>query len=959
MNNDFDTLLKFDAGNGRSGYLHSLPALEERGVGQISRLPISIRIVLESVLRNCDGKKVRRRDVETLAKWNAKKPAAEEIPFVVARIVLQDFTGVPLVVDLAAMRSAVARLKKDPKMIEPLVPVDLVVDHSVQVDFFGSAQALRLNLGMEFRRNRERYQFLKWGQQAFKTFQLIPPGIGIVHQVNLEYLAKGVLSRPLNASDNSNERIYYPDTLVGTDSHTTMINGLGVVGWGVGGIEAEAGMLGQPVYFLTPEVVGVHLSGKLREGVTATDLVLHITQMLRAQRVVGKFVEFYGEGAASLPVPDRATIGNMSPEYGATMGFFPIDQESVAYLRATGRTEEQCLAFENYFRAQKMFGMPRKGEIDYSVDLQLDLADVQPGVAGPKRPQDRINLPELGKTFRALLQKPITDGGYGKGAEDLAAKHAVQLNGTPPGDDNMPSTDQPDQEIDAGEARNKLEMVMNRPTPDSASELEEAKSDPFRHGQSQIGHGSVLIAAITSCTNTSNPSVMLAAGLLAKKAVERGLRVDPAVKTSLAPGSRVVTDYLNKTGLQTYLDELRFNIVGYGCTTCIGNSGPLHPKIEKAINDFDIVAASVLSGNRNFEARVHQNIKANFLMSPPLVVAFALAGRVDLDLTNEPLGQDRNGQPTFLRDIWPTLQEVREAMESALRPEVFRKLYRDFADQNPKWNEIPATVGEVYEWDEKSDYIHEPPFFKDFSMEPGVIEGIREARPLGIFGDSVTTDHISPAGAIKATSPAGQYLIARGIKPEDFNSYGSRRGNDLVMTRGTFANVRIKNLMVPGTEGGVTVHHPDGEQMSIFDAAMKYEKEKVPLVILAGHEYGTGSSRDWAAKGTRLLGVRAVIAASFERIHRSNLVGMGVLPLQFAEGTSATSLHLDGSELFSITGLSDTIAPGQELSLEIKRKRGQAEAIPIKLRIDTPIEVDYYRHGGILQFVLRQLLAAI
>jgi len=952
------TLKKFDAGSGREGFLHSLPALEEQGVGKISRLPVSIRIVLESVLRNCDGKKVRRKDVETLANWNAKSPANEEIPFVVARIVLQDFTGVPLVVDLAAMRSAVKRLGGDPKIIEPLVPVDLVVDHSVQVDFFGSAKALQLNLEMEFKRNRERYQFLKWGQQAFKTFQLIPPGIGIVHQVNLEYLAKGVLSSQLSTL---NSQLFYPDTLVGTDSHTTMINGLGVVGWGVGGIEAEAGMLGQPVYFLTPEVVGVHMSGQLREGVTATDLVLYITQLLRAQKVVGKFVEFYGEGAASLPVPDRATIGNMSPEYGATMGYFPVDQESVNYLRATGRSDEQCRAFENYFRAQKMFGMPRKGEIDYSVDLEVDLADVQPSVAGPKRPQDRINLPELGKTFRELLEKPVADGGYGKKNLDLHEKYLVQLNGSAPRDRAMASTDEIDQGINPGDERNKIEMVANRPTPDSGKDIEAASSEMFTHGQSRIGHGSVLIAAITSCTNTSNPSVMIAAGLLAKKAVERGLLIDPAVKTSLAPGSRVVSDYLDKTGLQKYLDQLGFNLVGYGCTTCIGNSGPLHPNIEKAIHEFDLVAASVLSGNRNFEARVHQNIKANFLMSPPLVVAFALAGRVDVDLSREPLGKDKHGKETFLRDLWPSLSEIRETMQSALKPETFRRLYRDFADQNPKWNEIPSSTGDIYQWDEKSDYIHEPPFFENFSMEPGHVEEIRNARSLGIFGDSVTTDHISPAGAIKPTSPAGRYLVSRGIDHTDFNSYGSRRGNDLVMTRGTFANVRIKNLMVPGTEGGVTKYFGNGnsetgEEMSIFDAAMKYAETKTPLIILAGHEYGTGSSRDWAAKGTRLLGVKAVVAASFERIHRSNLVGMGVLPLQFLDQTSAQSLGLDGSEIFSITGLSDKVRPGHHATLEIQQKDGKSRSVPVKLRIDTPIEIDYYRHGGILPFVLRQLL---
>ncbi|HEV2095894.1 MAG TPA: aconitate hydratase [Chthoniobacterales bacterium] len=961
MNKDeFRTLQPFDAGHGREGKLHSLPALEQQGVGPISHLPVSIRIVLESVLRNCDGQKVRRKDVEELANWNAKKPANEEIPFVVARIVLQDFTGVPLVVDLAAMRSAVKRLGGDPKIIEPLVPVDLVVDHSVQVDFAGSAEALRLNMEMEFKRNRERYEFLKWGQQAFKTFGLVPPGIGIVHQVNLEYLAKGVLER---------DGLYFPDTLVGTDSHTTMINGLGVVGWGVGGIEAEAGMLGQPVYFLTPEVVGVHMTGALREGVTATDLALHITQMLRAQKVVGKFVEFYGAGAASLPVADRATIGNMSPEYGATMGFFPIDEESVTYLRATGRTDEQCAAFENYFRAQKMFGMPRKGEINYSVDLDLDLADVQPSVAGPKRPQDRINLPELGETFRALFAKPVKEGGYGKAAGDLSKRFSLRLNGqAQPTDGEMEPasvaalTDGAHGTVDddgqkGGENRGQSEMITNRPTATPAGLIAETHAQEFKEGESRIGHGSVLIAAITSCTNTSNPSVMLASGLLAKKAVERGLRVNPAVKTSLAPGSRVVSDYLNKTGLQKYLDQLGFNVVGYGCTTCIGNSGPLDPKIENAINEHDLIAASVLSGNRNFEARVHQNIKANFLMSPPLVVAFALAGRVDIDLANEPLGKDREGQDVYLRDLWPSLQEIRDALQSALTPDVFRRLYRDFAGQNPKWNEITSGTGEVYVWDEKSDYIHEPPFFTDFGLEAGQIQEISGARALGIFGDSVTTDHISPAGAIKGTSPAGKYLTSRGIEAADFNSYGSRRGNDLVMTRGTFANVRIKNLMVPGTEGGVTVHQPSGEQMSIYDASMKYQAEGTPLIILAGHEYGTGSSRDWAAKGTRLLGVKAVVAASFERIHRSNLLGMGVLPLQFLEGQNAQSLGLDGSETFRIAGLSDSIQPGQQLGLEFTRKNGEPATVPVKLRIDTPIEVDYYRHGGILPFVLRELMS--
>jgi aconitate hydratase len=898
----------FDYGRGKQARYYSLPALEEAGIGRVSRLPVSLRIVLESVLRNCDGKKVTEKDVTTLARWNAKQPAEEEIPFVVARIVLQDFTGVPLLVDLAAMRGAVAQVGQDPKIIEPLVPVDLVVDHSVQVDFAGIPEAIELNLEYEFKRNRERYEFLKWGQQAFKTFGVVPPGIGIVHQVNLEYLAHGVLS----AFPPEGE-ICYPDTLVGTDSHTTMINGLGIVGWGVGGIEAEAGMLGQPVYFLTPEVVGVHLSGKLREGVTATDLALRITQMLRAEKVVGKFVEFYGEGAASLPLPDRATIGNMAPEYGATMGFFPADSESVSYLRMTGRSEETVDRFENYFRAQQLFGMPRKGTIDYSVDLDLDLASVQPSVAGPKRPQDRVDLESLGKTFHSLLIKPAAEGGYGKDPQSLTETVTVLMNG----------------------------------------------KDPAAHPEKSgpIGHGSVLIAAITSCTNTSNPSVMLGAGLLAKNAVERGMKVNPTVKTSLAPGSRVVTDYLQKTGLQPYLDKLGFNIVGYGCTTCIGNSGPLHPSIEQALSDKDFVGASVLSGNRNFEARVHQSIKANFLMSPPLVVAFALAGRVDLDLAREPIGQDENGNDVYLRDIWPTLQEIRDLMEQALSPDVFRKLYADFASQNPKWNEISSSTGDLYQWDEESNYIHEPPFFAGFSMESGRIEDIIGARPLGIFGDSVTTDHISPAGAIKQSSPAGQYLISRGVQPIDFNSYGSRRGNDLVMTRGTFANVRIKNLMVPGVEGGVTRHYPSGDQLSIYEAAMRYQQEGIPLVVIAGHEYGTGSSRDWAAKGTRLLGVKMVIAESFERIHRSNLVGMGVLPLQFPEGSNARSLKLDGSETFSVTGLSDEIRPRQKVRFGIKRKDDQTESIDAILRIDTPIEVDYYRHGGILPYVLRELLS--
>lgn len=909
MNDPFNSLRTFDAGNGRTGNFFSLPALEEQGLGGISRLPVSIRIVLESVLRNCDGRKVSEDDVRTLATWNAKSPALAEIPFVVARIVLQDFTGVPLLVDLAAMRSAVVRLKKDPAMIEPLVPVDLVVDHSVQVDYFGSAEALGLNLEMEFSRNRERYEFLKWGQQAFQTFGVVPPGIGIVHQVNLEYLAKGVLSQATSKGE-----LYYPDSLVGTDSHTTMINGLGVVGWGVGGIEAEAGMLGQPVYFLTPEVVGVHLHGRLREGVTATDLALHITQILRAAKVVGKFIEFYGEGAASLPLTDRATVANMAPEYGATMGFFPVDAESVAYLQATGRTNEQCVAFEKYFQAQNLFGMPKKGEIDYSLDLEINLADVQSSVAGPKRPQDRINVPDLKKTFNALLETSVADGGFGRTAGDVSRSAEITL------------------------------------TSEHAA--------PCSPTQEILRDGSVLIASITSCTNTSNPSVMIAAGLLAQKAVARGLKVLPTVKTSIAPGSRVVKDYLEKTGLQTPLDTLGFQIVGYGCTTCIGNSGPLTPEIEQAVIANDLVTAAVLSGNRNFEARIHQNIKANFLMSPPLVVAFALAGRIDLDLSNEPLGNDPSGNPVFLRDIWPSLQEIQDAMKSSLSPEVFRRLYTDFAGQNPKWNEIPASTGEIYQWNPKSTYIQEPPFFEDFTMDAGTISNISGARPLGIFENSVTTDHISPAGAFKASTPAGKFLEAQGIASKDFNSYGSRRGNDRVMTRGTFANVRIKNLMVPGVEGGVTKWQPEGSEMSIYDASMKYQADGVPLVIIAGQEYGTGSSRDWAAKGTRLLGVKAVIAVSYERIHRSNLVGMGVLPLQFPEGVNAATLGLDGSEVFDVCGLGEQLQPRQDVTLRITRASGATEDVLVKLRIDTPIEIEYYRHGGILPFVLREILRA-
>ncbi len=937
LHNLFNTLQKFDLGNGKQGSFYSLPALEKAGIGPISKLPVSIRLVLEAVLRNCDGKKVAEKSVKELAQWQPKAERTEEIPFIVARIVLQDFTGVPLLVDLAAMRSAVKRMGKNPKIIEPLVPVDLVVDHSVQVDFAGSADALRRNLDIEFQRNRERYQFLKWGMQAFDTFKVVPPGIGIVHQVNLEYLAKGVLS---NA-----DGVWYPDTLVGTDSHTTMINGLGIVGWGVGGIEAEAGMLGQPVYFLTPDVVGVHLTGALREGVTATDLALTVTQMLRKAKVVGKFVEFYGPGASALPVVDRATIANMAPEYGATMGFFPIDAESVNYLRATGRSEEHCKLYENYYRAQGLFGIPKKGEVAYSTDLELDLATVVPSIAGPKRPQDRIELPKMKNEFTSAFSKPVAENGFGKKPEEMALKVYVDTSAVV-----ASKIDHTYGEKKAEVSPSESEMRDQHPTPDDGN-------DAFPKVEACIGHGSVLIAAITSCTNTSNPSVMLAAGLLAKKAVERGLKPNPVVKSSLAPGSRVVTDYLNKTGLQPYLDQLGFNLVGYGCTTCIGNSGPLAAPIEEAIVKNDLVAASVLSGNRNFEARVHQNIKANFLMSPPLVVAFALAGRVDIDLSSEPIGKGKNDLPVYLKEIWPTLKEIRDQMQAALKPEVFQTLYRDFAGQNPKWNEIPSSAGNVYEWDAKSTYIQEPPFFTNFGLQPGEIHEIKGARPLGVFGDSVTTDHISPAGSIKKTSPAGKYLIENGVDYADFNSYGSRRGNDRVMTRGTFANVRIKNLMVPGVEGGVTKFQGSGDVLSIFDAAIKYAANKTPLIVLAGQEYGTGSSRDWAAKGTNLLGVKVVVAQSFERIHRSNLVGMGVLPLQFKEGTTAQTLKLDGTETYDVLGLNANLKPQQDLTLRITRANGQSENVPVRCRIDTPIEIDYYQHGGILPYVLRQLVA--
>ena len=937
-NNPFNTLQDLDAKSGVGGKFHSIIALEQAGLGKVSRLPVSIRIVLESVLRNCDGKRITEEHVRQLAGWQPQAARSEEIPFVVARIVLQDFTGVPLLADLAAMRDAAQRQGKDPKIIEPLVPVDLVVDHSVQVDHYAAANALDLNMKLEFSRNAERYKFIKWGMQAFDTFKVVPPGIGIVHQVNLEYLARGVLHK---------DGVYYPDTLVGTDSHTTMINALGVVGWGVGGIEAEAGMLGQPVYFLTPDVVGVHLAGRLREGVTATDLVLTVTERLRAAKVVGKFVEFFGEGAASLTLPDRATLANMAPEYGATMGFFPVDDKTVDYLNATGRTAEEVAAFRAYFTAQGLFGMPRTGDIDYSAVLEIDLAAIEPSVAGPKRPQDRIALSAMKTRFGELLAGPADQGGYAKTAADLARHQTVRASA-------------PRAEAGGLKARNEVEMVDNHP--DNQGEPAAAHTIPAAD-TANLNHGDVLIAAITSCTNTSNPGVMLAAGLLAKNAVSRGLTIGAKVKTSLAPGSRVVTEYLTQAGLLPALEQLGFQVVAYGCTTCIGNAGPLDAEIEKAISAHGLVCASVLSGNRNFEARIHAAIKGNFLMSPPLVVAFALAGRVGIDLSSEPLGQGKDGQPVYLKDIWPSQDEVAQALHFATDPETYRRLYRDFVKGNPLWNAIPSSAGQTYAW-EKSTYIAEPPFFSGFGPEPGQAADVSGARALALFGNSVTTDHISPAGSIKADSPAGRYLQEHGVLVADFNSYGSRRGNHEVMMRGTFANVRIRNLMLPPDargaqpEGGRTLFQPGGEEMSIYDAAMRYIQEGTPTVIFAGEEYGTGSSRDWAAKGTQLLGVKAVVAKSFERIHRSNLVGMGVLPLQFKGEDSAAGLKLRGDETFDITGLKAGITPQQDVTLTIHRADGKSQNVTLHLRIDTPVEVDYLLHGGILPYVLRQLLAS-
>ncbi len=883
----------FRCASGRPGVLHSLPALEAAGIGPISRLPVSLRIVLESMLRHLDGRRVSEDQVRALANWEPHAPRSQEIPFVVARILLQDFTGVPLLCDLAAMRDAAQGFGRSPRLVEPVVPVDLVVDHSVQVDHFREPDSLDLNMRLEFRRNAERYRFIKWGMQAFEGLRVVPPGIGIVHQVNLEHLARGVQQR---------DGVTFPDSLVGTDSHTPMINALGVLAWGVGGIEAEACMLGQPLSLLTPDVVGVHLSGRLRPGVTATDLVLAVTERLRQAQVVGQFVEFFGDGAASLALPDRATLANMAPEYGATVGYFPPDETTAAYLAATGRSDDEVDAFRSYFQAQQMFGMPRTGDIDYSRVIELDLGGVVPCVAGPKRPQDRIPLPALKSRLRELLHRPVAEGGYGL------------PEGPPPS------------------------------------------------AQTGLDHGSVLIAAITSCTNTSNPGLMLAAGLLARRAVARGLRVAPQVKTSLAPGSRVVTDYLAKAGLLEPLAQLGFRVVAYGCTTCIGNAGPLDASIEQALRSRGLVCAAVLSGNRNFEARIHASLKANFLMSPPLVVAFALAGRVDIDLEHEPLGLDARGVPVFLRELWPSEHEVAALQSQVTEASTYRRLYASLAQGNPMWDAIEAPSGPTYGWTE-STYIARPPFLDDFALVPTPPSPVRGARALAIFGDSITTDHISPAGEIAPDSPAGRYLREAGVAPADFNSYGSRRGQHEVMLRGTFANARLRNLMMPPgadgqpVEGGMTLRQPAGVPATLFDTAMQYQGSGVPTLIFAGHEYGTGSSRDWAAKGTRLLGVRAVVARSFERIHRANLVGMGVLPLQFMGNDSAASMGLRGDELFELPGIEHGLVPGQTVTLRTTHADGRVSECLLTLRIDTPVEADYIRAGGILPYVLRGLLA--
>jgi aconitate hydratase len=886
--------------DGRTYTYYRLDALEKAGLTELRRLPFSIRVLLEAALRQCNEREITQEDVRHIAAWKPVDASRPGIPFLPARVIMQDFTGVPAVVDLAAMRAAVARLGGDPKVINPLVPVDLVIDHSVQVDFFATPDALLRNAEVEFQRNQERYRFLKWGQQAFRNFRVVPPMTGIVHQVNLEYLAQVVMS----TTDEEGNEVLFPDTLVGTDSHTTMINGLGVVGWGVGGIEAEAVMLGQPMDMLLPDVIGFRLYGQLREGVTATDLVLTVTQMLRKKGVVDKFVEFFGPGLDALSLPDRATVANMAPEYGATMGFFPVDAETLRYLRLSGRPESLIRRVEAYCRAQGLFRDADTPDPEFTDILELDLGTVEPSLAGPKRPQDRVPLSEMKAAFQKALTAPVKERGYELPAEALERRATIGSNG------------------------NSVEM----------------------------GHGSVVIAAITSCTNTSNPSVMVAAGLVAKKALEKGLKVKPYVKTSLAPGSRVVVEYLQSAKLLEALAALGFHVVGFGCTTCIGNSGPLPAEVARAISTSDLVAAAVISGNRNFEGRVHPLVKANFLASPPLVVAYALAGTVDIDLLHEPLGRDSQGQPVYLKDIWPTNEEVRQVIESNLRREMFLEKYAHVFEGTEMWQAIDAPGGELYEWDETSTYIHHPPYFENLSLEVPPLREIRGARVLAMFGDSITTDHISPAGNIPPESPAGKWLIEHGVAPKDFNSYGARRGNDLVMVRGTFANIRLKNLLVAPKEGYWTRHFPDGEEMTIFDAAMKYKAEGVPVIVIAGKEYGTGSSRDWAAKGPALQGVRAVIAESFERIHRSNLVGMGVLPLRFMDGQNAERLGLDGSEVFDIEGLHDGLLPRSILNVRARKADGRVIEFKVEALLNTPVEVEYYRNGGILHTVLRRLL---
>ncbi len=881
------TLKKFTSKNsGKEGYIYSLNALKEFGL-DVKRLPVSIKIVLESVLRNCDGQRATDVDVKRLASWSATTPEDYEVPFVVSRIVLQDFTGVPLLVVLAAMRDAAKAQGKNPDSVEPLVPVDLVVDHSVQMDYAGTSDAFQKNLDKEFDRNKERYEFLKWGQQAFKTFSVVPPSTGIIHQVNMEYLARVVFE----GKTENGDALFYPDSLVGTDSHTTMINGLGVVGWGVGGIEAEAGMLGQPVYFKVPEVVGVHISGQLNEGVTATDIALHVTKMLRQEKVVGKFVEFFGEGARKLSLADRTTIANMAPEYGATMGYFPVDETTLEYLRLTGRDEKQIALAKDYYTEQGIFGIPLKGECDYTKTLELDLSEIKPCIAGPKRPQDKIDLENAKSAFATLLE-----------------------------------------------------------------ENDKNKDDVVETSKGKIKNGSVLIAAITSCTNTSNPSVMVAAGLVAKKAAELGIRPPSYVKTTIAPGSRVVSDYLECADLQKYLDKIGFNLAGYGCATCIGNSGPIDAEITEAVKSKDLFCASVLSGNRNFEARVHPLLKANYLMSPPLVVAFAIAGRVDIDFDREPIAKTLEGKDVYLHEIWPTSKEVAETVALCVKSEMFKSRYADMSGPE-RWQQIQSSTGSVYQWNEKSTYIQNPPFFDGFSMDTPALPSLEKLRPLAILGDSVTTDHISPAGSILPDGPAGKFLKENGVEVKDFNSYGSRRGNDKIMTRGTFANVRIKNLMAQGAEGGYTKINGEGENVAIFDACEYYRNNSEGLIVFGGRDYGMGSSRDWAAKGTTLLGVRAVVAKSYERIHRSNLIGMGVLPFEFEEGTDAQTIGLNGTETFTIEGLENGITPAMKASLKIISKNGDTKNVPLLLRIDTPIEVEYYKERGILPFVLKKILA--